>query len=188
MIPTRRFDLIYTEHSQMTRSSLSHPGPPAASELPDVLQFMRVLWAVVHSLQKASKRMAAELGVTGPQRLVLRVLGLFPGASAGTLASILHVHPSTLTGILQRLVAQGLLTRSADPADARRSVLELTARGRRVNAADAVTVESAVAGALKTMAAKDAAATRRVLTAIVERLDVPRTGTPRRAARRRPSD
>ena len=43
-------------------------GDTAAS-LPDVLQFMQVLWAVVHGLEKTSKRMAGELGVTGPQRL-----------------------------------------------------------------------------------------------------------------------
>ena len=68
----------------------------ADETLPDVLQFMQLLWAVVHGLDKASKRMSAEIGVTGPQRLVLRVVGLFPGLSAGDLAAILHVHPSTL--------------------------------------------------------------------------------------------
>jgi hypothetical protein len=67
------------------------------SGLPDVLQFMQLLWAVVHGLERISKRMAGDIGVTGPQRLVLRVVGLFPGMSAGDLATVLHVHPSTLT-------------------------------------------------------------------------------------------
>ena len=49
------------------------------------------------------KRMEQRSGVTGPQRLVLRVVGLFPGISAGALARLLHVHPSTLTGVLHRL-------------------------------------------------------------------------------------
>jgi DNA-binding MarR family transcriptional regulator len=65
---------------------------------------MQLLWAVVHELEITSKRMTGEIGVTGPQRLVLRVVGLFPGLSAGELATILHLHPSTLTGVLQRLV------------------------------------------------------------------------------------
>ena len=77
-----------------------------ALELPDVLQFMQLLWAVVHGLEKTSKKMRGAIGVTGPQRLVLRVVGLFPGLSAGDLANILHIHPSTLTGVLQRLVTQ----------------------------------------------------------------------------------
>jgi DNA-binding MarR family transcriptional regulator len=80
--------------------------------LPDVLPFMQLLCAVVHCLERTSKRMSGEIGVTGPQRLVLRAAGLFRGLSAWNLAAILHVHPSTLTGVLQRLVAQRLLARA----------------------------------------------------------------------------
>src|SRR5206468_4578402 len=61
-----------------------------------VLDFMRLLWAVDHALQSASKRMEATFGVTGPQRLVVRIVGRFPGIAAGRVAQILHVHPSTL--------------------------------------------------------------------------------------------
>src|SRR5438132_8459125 len=35
-------------------------------------------------------------------RLVMRIVGRFPGIAAGRVAQILHVHPSTLTGILKR--------------------------------------------------------------------------------------
>jgi DNA-binding MarR family transcriptional regulator len=132
---------------------------------------MRLLWAIVHQLQKRSKRMTVDLGVTGPQRLVLRVVGLFPGASAGTLAEILHVHPSTLTGVLQRLTAQRLLRRSSHEKDRRRSVLYLTARGERVNSTDTGTVESAVAAALEVVGRRDAMATERALSIIAEHLD-----------------
>ena len=153
---------------------------------------MRLLWALVHHLQKRSKRMNAELGVTGPQRLVLRAVGLMPGASAGTLAQILHVHPSTLTGVLQRLTAQGLLRRVSDKADRRRAVLHLTDRGQRVNRADRGTVESAVAAALQVVGRRDALATERALTSIADHLDdveeVARRPTrDRRSVRRRPA-
>ena len=74
-----------------------------------VLDFMRLIWALVHALQSASKRMATKVGMTGPQRLVIRIVGQRPGLSAGELAEILHVHPSTLTGVLQRLGQRGLI-------------------------------------------------------------------------------
>src|SRR5688500_14482762 len=90
---------------------------PDHRPLPDVLEFMQLLWALVHALDRASKRMNREFGVTGPQRLVLRVVGLMPGVSAGRLASILHVHPSTLTGVLRRLADQRLITRTAASGD-----------------------------------------------------------------------
>lgn len=160
------------------------PTDAHAAELPDVLQFMRLLWAITHGLQTTSKRMTRELGVTGPQRLVLRVIGLFPGMSPGALAKMLHVHPSTLTGVLQRLTTQGLLTRASDPKDGRRSVLQLTARGARVNAMGRGTVEAAIRRALQQVSDADRAATRRVFTALAQHLmgesELPR---PRRTRR-----
>lgn len=158
-----------------TASTATLHNDPGA-ELPDVLRFMQLLWAVVHGLETTSKRMTGELGVTGPQRLALRVVGLFPGVSAGRLAAILHVHPSTLTGVLQRLVAQRLLRRVGDPRDRRRAILHLTARGARVNAARDGTVEAAVAGTLKSTTPGDRAATKRVLQQLAEDLNQGRIG------------
>jgi DNA-binding MarR family transcriptional regulator len=141
------------------------------TELPDVLQFMQLLWAVVHGMQRTSKRMTSEIGVTGPQRLVLRVVGLSPGVSAGDVAAILHVHPSTLTGVLQRLIAQRLLTRTDDPRDRRRAILRLTAHGVRANEVRRGTVESAVAEALDGVSGRDRVATRRVLERLANHLN-----------------
>jgi DNA-binding MarR family transcriptional regulator len=150
----------------------SDPSDAGAS-LPDVLEFMQLLWAVAHGLEKTSKRMAGDLGVTGPQRLALRVVGLFPGVSAGDLAAILHVHPSTLTGVLQRLTAQRWLRRGDDPGDRRRTILRLTSRGARINTAKRGTVESAVAEVLDDVSVRDRNATRRVLERLARRLGAP---------------
>src|SRR5262245_9739921 len=114
----------------------------AASSLGDVLTFMRLLWEVDHHLRSASKRMARNAGVTGPQRLGLRLVGRFPSVSAGDLAELLHVHPSTLTGVLDRLERRGWLAREADPDDRRRSLFRLTNKGRTINAMKAGTVEA----------------------------------------------
>jgi MarR family transcriptional regulator, organic hydroperoxide resistance regulator len=145
-------------------------GEARASDLPDSLQFMRLLWAIVHGLQTRSKRMNAALGVTGPQRLVVRVVGLFPGLSAGTLASILHIHPSTLTGVLQRLVGQGLLRRVEHAGDRRRSVLSLTPKGARLNGIRKGTVEATVVEALANVSAEERETTQRVLAQIARSL------------------
>jgi DNA-binding MarR family transcriptional regulator len=107
--------------------------------------------------------MQARLGVTGPQRLAMRIVGMAPGLSAGALARTLHLHPSTLTGILRRLEQRGLIRRSPHPADARRTVLHLTADGRAQDAFRAGTLEHAVVMALDRVSATDVASTRRVL-------------------------
>jgi len=160
----------------MTRNSRRPRGDGTAAEerrvvaLPHVLDFMQLLWAVVHGLERSSKGMAADLGVTGPQRLVLRVVGLSPGMSAGELASVLHVHPSTLTGVLRRLVAQRMLVRVSHPGDRRRAVLRLAPRGARINARRSGTVEAAVAAALDKVRPGDRRAARRVLERMAEHL------------------
>ncbi len=123
-------------------------APPEIPPLGTVLDFMRLLWAVDHALQTTSKAMARTMGVTGPQRFVLRVVGRFPGIPAGRLAKILHVHPSTLTGVLKRLEKAGLIRRRADARDGRRWLLGLTREGRLLDVETTGTVESAVQGVL----------------------------------------
>jgi DNA-binding MarR family transcriptional regulator len=141
--------------------------------LPDLgesLEFMRLLWAIDHGLQRRSKRMAATLGVTGPQRLVLRIAGRFPGISAGQLAAILHLHPSTLTGVFRRLSRGGLITRRRDPRDGRRAALALSAAGRRVDVETSGTIEAELDAMLKAVPRRKTRAAQDVLRALAERL------------------
>ena len=141
------------------------------AKLGPVLEFMRLLWALDHGLQSGSKRMDSELGVTGPQRLVVRLLGRFPNASAGTLAQLLHIHPSTLTGVLKRLVDRGVVIRRSDPKDARRALFELTPRGREIDQTRAGTVESTVRKALSQLDESKIESTREVLRALADALE-----------------
>jgi DNA-binding MarR family transcriptional regulator len=141
-------------------------GDVSALELGEELDFLRLIWAVDHGLHRASKRTELELGVTGPQRLVLRIAGRFPGIPAGHLAKLLHLHPSTLTGVLQRLEQQGLLRRRADPRDARRSLLALTEKGRRFDLRTEGTEEAAIAAAFARTSAEKLKAAREVLESI----------------------
>jgi DNA-binding MarR family transcriptional regulator len=141
-----------------------------------VLEFMQRLWAVSHGLDALSKQMSRRMGVTGPQRLVIRLVGRFPGVSAGELAALMHTHPSTLTGILSRLEARALLARDTDSADARRLLFRLTARGRRIDRLRAGTVESAVAATLAAASAADVRCAARLLGRLAQRL----SATPRR--------
>jgi DNA-binding MarR family transcriptional regulator len=141
-------------------------GPP----LGEVLEFMRLLWAVDHGLQSTSKRMESSLGLTGPQRLVVRLVGRFPGITAGKLAQILHVHPSTLTGVLKRLEKRGVLERKADPLDGRKALFALTEVGRALDVPSEGTVEAAVQRVLSRLSRARILGTQEVLTALAEEL------------------
>jgi MarR family transcriptional regulator, organic hydroperoxide resistance regulator len=147
-----------------------------------VLEFMRMIWGISHGLQSTSKRMEAELGITGPQRLVVRILGCCPGASAGQLAEILHLHPSTLTGVLRRLEERGIIERSPGERDRRQARFRLTASGRAVDRRHAGTVEDAVRRSLARFDAKTLMTTAEVLRALEGELG---PAPPRALARRR---
>jgi MarR family transcriptional regulator, organic hydroperoxide resistance regulator len=137
-----------------------------APALGDVLEFMRTIWGVSHGLQSTSKRMEADVGITGPQRLVVRILGCCPGVSAGQLAAILHLHPSTLTGVLRRLEDRGVIERSPGERDRRQALLRLTASGRAVDRRHVGTVEDAVRRVLARFDAKALTITSQVLRAL----------------------
>ncbi len=161
-----------------------------------VFELLRLVWAVDQGLQNTSKRMVASLGVTGPQRLVIRLVGRFPGISPGRLAALLRLHPSTLTGVFKRLEQRKLLVRRKDPRDGRRFILSLTERGLKLDVDAEGTVEAAVERLLEKLPAQTLSAGRELLVALAEALgDVapparasqPRRGSSRagRAPRRR---
>ena len=127
------------------------PAPGAPDQpgvLGEALELMRVLWALDHSLHQRSKLMHRRIGITGEQRLALRLALHAPGLSAGDLASFLHVHPSTLTGMLSRLSRHGYMKARPDKNDRRRLRLEVTPKGAKMLEVGGPTVETAVASVL----------------------------------------
>jgi DNA-binding MarR family transcriptional regulator len=153
--------------------SLADDSPETlTNELGEVLAFMRLLWAVTHRLQSVSKQMQVRMGVTGPQRLVIRIVGRYERISPGQLASILQLDPSSLTGILKRLERAKFIVRTNDPKDARRAVLQLSRSGRRMDAQRAGTVEAAISSALSSLPGGMVRATEDVLRQIATELEL----------------
>ncbi len=138
------------------------------ARLDPVLDFLQCLWAIEHGLQQTSKRMEATIGVTGPQRLVLRIVSQHPGLSARELADIVYLHPSTITGILRRLVNRGLLIREQDPQDKRRVRLWLKPEAKAFTRSSAGTVERAVRQTLARATEREVRDARAVLAVLAE--------------------
>lgn len=133
-----------------------------------MLEFTQDLWALVHSLDAWSEWMYRSYGVTAPQRLPVRVVGPWPGCSPGEAARLLRLQPATVTRLVAGLTR--LLHRSRDWSDARRLRLALTARGRKVNAIRAGTVERAVSRAFAHAARADVAVARRFVRSLTNEL------------------
>ncbi len=138
--------------------------------LSPTLDFLRLLWAIDHGLHSVSKHLSATIGVTAPQRAVLRLVGDNPKVLATDLAVLLHLDPGTLSGIVRRLEEKGLLTRTRDALDRRRAHLELTPAGQHLNTPFEGSVEARVATVLQQLTPQEIATTRAVLVKVAEAL------------------
>ena len=150
-------------------------GDSEVIRLPEpALEFMRLLWSIEHALQSASKRMENSLGVTGPQRLVLKIVTAYPGVSPQEVARIVRLHPSTITGILQRLVRKHLLVRERDRRDGRRIRLRARPQARQFTDMTTGTIEAAVRHVLSRMPSRRIQETREMLAALITALEAVR--------------
>jgi DNA-binding MarR family transcriptional regulator len=97
------------------------------SDLTSVLDSIR---AIVRLLRLSGRSAEQSLGVSGAQLFVLQKLAEVPVQSLSELAARTHTDPSSVSVVVSRLVARGLVTRSASSSDARRVDISLSASGR----------------------------------------------------------
>ncbi|MDA5194054.1 MarR family winged helix-turn-helix transcriptional regulator [Govanella unica] len=70
-------------------------------------------------MRKQFAQRARNVNLTGAQWRVLAYLSRMPGVKQATLADLLEVEPITLTRLLDRMEATGLVRRDIDPHDRR---------------------------------------------------------------------
>ncbi len=116
----------------------------------DILLLDNQLCFALHSaslaMTKVYKPHLDKLGVTYPQYLALLVLWERDGITVSDLGERLFLDSGTLTPLLKRLEAQGLVDRSRDPQDERRVMIRLTGQGRALKE-DAARIPGCILGA-----------------------------------------
>lgn len=136
----------------------------AASDAAEVVNNLRRLFKAIHEYSKAVLR---NTGLSGPQLWALTVLDLEPALSLGELAERLFAHPSTVSGIVDRLEERGAVSRDRDPADGRGVLLRLTPRGRRLARTSPPPVQVGLRQALERLPALQLRQLRRTLDHVV---------------------
>ncbi len=111
----------------------TRPTPQAPLGPEDVLALDR---QVCFALSVAARNVVAvyrpvlePLGLTHPQYLVMLALWQHGTLSVKELSGLLQLDPGTLSPLLKRLEAAGLLRRERDPRDQRNLALALTEKG-----------------------------------------------------------
>jgi DNA-binding MarR family transcriptional regulator len=96
----------------------------------DTLPILDELRRVVRVLRESSHAAVERVGVSGAQLFVLRALAQAPVLSLNELAARVRTHQSTVSTVVARLAADGLVKRATSRRDARRVELWATRAGR----------------------------------------------------------
>lgn len=110
----------------------SKPTAPTMLPLPLDDQLCFGVYSAGIAIQRIYKPLLDELGLTYPQYLVLNVLWDQDRRTVGAIAERLALESSTLTPLLKRLEAAGLVSRARNPENERQVVVSLTAQGRAI--------------------------------------------------------
>ena len=92
----------------------------------------RLLLQARESVLSHTRPSLREQGLSDQQWRVLRVLGEHGTVETGRVAREAYILGPSLTGVLARMERDGLVRRERDPADQRRTVVEATAKGRKM--------------------------------------------------------
>ncbi|MCO6415279.1 MarR family transcriptional regulator [Siccirubricoccus sp. KC 17139] len=99
----------------------------ATLELDQYLCF--AIHSAAQAVGRANKKLLDKLGLTYPQFLVMLVLWTEDGLTVGQIGDRLFLESNTLTPLLKRLQAAGLITRSRCLEDERQVRVRLTEQG-----------------------------------------------------------
>ena len=103
---------------------------PALNMLALDKQFCFALYSASHAMTKTYKPMLDRIGLTYPQYLVMLVLWEQDAILVKDIGARLFLDSGTLTPLLKRLEANGLLSRNRDPHDERQVRIVLSTEGR----------------------------------------------------------
>ncbi len=81
-------------------------------------------------LNKVYRKLLKDIELTYPQYLVMLVLWQQDGLMVSEVGERLFLDSPTLTPLLKRLEAQGLVSRQRSPSDERQVIISLTSKGR----------------------------------------------------------
>ena len=103
---------------------------PRISTDDEISETVQSLRRIVKTLEDYSQQVSGEFGITGPQLWALKTISEHDVLPLGQLSKKMYLHPSTVTGVVDRLESKGYVARGRDATDRRIVTVSLTAAGR----------------------------------------------------------
>lgn len=124
---------MVTKRIVRTRSIVASPLPiQEAAVRPEVDQVVETIIYLYTESRRLTKGIAREVGLTGPQLTVLKLLETFQDLSLSSLSERIRAQNSTVTGIIDRMEREGLVGRERSKSDRRVVHIKLTEKGAKL--------------------------------------------------------
>lgn len=95
-----------------------------------ISEIMQSLRRIFKAIQDYSHEVSDKFGITGPQLWVLKTISQNENLSLSDLSKRMYLHPSTITGLMDRLEKKGYVARNRDQVDRRVISVQLTPKGK----------------------------------------------------------
>ena len=97
-----------------------------------ISEIMQSLRRIFKAIQDYSQEVSKKIGITGPQLWALKTISTNGSLSPGELSKKMYLHPSTITGVVDRLEKKGYVVRDRGQEDRRIVKVQLTLKGRKL--------------------------------------------------------
>jgi MarR family transcriptional regulator, organic hydroperoxide resistance regulator len=145
--------------------------PPIAPELKtEVDQVLEAILYLYTESRRITKELARRADLTGPQLTVVKLLEQIGGLSLSELSERIRAQNSTVTGIIDRMEREGLVTRERSKEDRRVVYIRLTAKGRELARDIPVEPMEVFRSALETLSAQEMRELMRIMTKVAKRV------------------
>ncbi|MBX3226663.1 MAG: MarR family transcriptional regulator [Labilithrix sp.] len=142
-------------------------NPEIKTDVDEVIEAIVYLYT---ESRRLTKEMARRADLTGPQLTVVKMLEQIGDLSLSELSERIRAQNSTVTGIIDRMVREGLVTRERSKEDRRVVYIRLTAKGKKL--AEEIPIEpmEIFRGALETLTANEVRDLVKILGKVAKRV------------------
>jgi DNA-binding MarR family transcriptional regulator len=145
--------------------------PPVNPDIKnDVDQVIEAILYLYTESRRITKELARRADLTGPQLTVVKLLEQIGDLSLSSLSEKIRAQNSTVTGIIDRMEREGLVTRERSKEDRRVVYIRLTEKGRGLARGIPVEPMEIFRSALETLSAQEMRDLMRIMTKVAKRV------------------
>jgi DNA-binding MarR family transcriptional regulator len=145
--------------------------PPVSLDLKsDVDQVLEAIIYLYTESRRITKELAKRADLTGPQLTVVKLLETVGDLSLSELSEKIRAQNSTVTGIIDRMEREDLVTRERSKEDRRVVHIRLTPKGQELARGIPVEPMEIFKGALESLTAQEMRDLMRIMTKVAKRV------------------